>query len=349
MKHLLIIISILIFLKSFAQTGGNNTYEFLNLPFSARTAALGGNLISVKDDDLNQSFQNPSLLNSAMHNKMSLTYINYITDINYGYAAYARSYDSIGNFSVGMQFLDYGKFQRAEPNGDIIGRFFANEYALNMSYSKEIDTLFSIGGTLKTIYSLLETYWSIGNALDAGVTYNNSKHLFTAAAVVKNFGYQWKPYIEGGVREPMPFEVQLGFSKKLKKAPFRMSLIFTHLEKWDLTYLDPVIAAQSADPITGETIKTGKFRTFFDKFGRHVIFGTEILLTKNFNIRIGYNHERRAEMKVDARPGIAGFSFGAGIKIYKFSVSYGFAKYHLAGTSNHITISTNLSDFVSKK
>src|SRR6266542_4472354 len=76
----------------FSQTGGNNTYEFLNLSVPARVASLGGALISVKDNDLNLSFQNPALLDSTMHNNLSLSYIDYFTDIHYGYAAYARHY-----------------------------------------------------------------------------------------------------------------------------------------------------------------------------------------------------------------------------------------------------------------
>src|ERR1051326_689373 len=120
----------------FAQIGGNATYEFLNLPFSARTAALGGNVISVKDDDINLIAQNPSLLNSSMDNKLALNYVNYFSDVNYGYTAFAKSLGKIGNFSAGMQFLDYGKFTRADENGIQQGTFHASEYCMNLGYSK---------------------------------------------------------------------------------------------------------------------------------------------------------------------------------------------------------------------
>ena len=70
-----------------AQIGGVGTYEFLNLPVSARTAALGGNIMSVKDNDINASFQNPSLLNPSMDNSLSLSFINYfaISTITFSY------------------------------------------------------------------------------------------------------------------------------------------------------------------------------------------------------------------------------------------------------------------------
>jgi hypothetical protein len=336
------------FTKSFSQSGGKSTYQFLNLPFAARTAALGGNAISTKDDDINLSLQNPSLLDSSMHNKLALNYINYFTDVNYGYTAYARHFKNIGTFSGGVQFLNYGKFTAADETGLITGQFKAADYSLNLSYARAIDSTFSIGGTLKTIYSVLEQYTSVGSAIDIAATYYNKKRLFTAAAVIKNIGIQWKPYRPGN-REPLPFEMQLGVSKKLQKAPLRFSLIGQHLEIWNMTYEDPANPTLTADPLTGETIKQNKAKIFGDKLMRHVTVGTEFLLTKNFNIRLGYNYLRRQELKVDTRPGMIGFSFGVGFKISKFNLSYGRAAYHLAGASNHFSITTNLSDFYSKK
>ena len=54
MKRLVFFLSVsmtgILSVNGFAQIGGDATYQFINLPFSARTASLGGNLISVKDD-----------------------------------------------------------------------------------------------------------------------------------------------------------------------------------------------------------------------------------------------------------------------------------------------------------
>ena len=348
MKRQAICISIFLLLSVLrlsAQIGGNSTYEFLNLANPARVVALGGTLISVKDNDLNLSFQNPALLDSTMHNSLSLSYVDYFTDIQYGYAAYSRSYKKIGSFSAGMQFMDYGSFKAADVTGEITGDFTAAEYALNLGYSRPIDSSFAVGATLKTIYSILGEYTSMGNAIDIGSIYNNKKHLASIALVIKNVGRQWKPYAD--IREPLPFEVQLGISKKISHAPFRINFTATHLEKWDLTYVDPSVPV--TDPITGEVIEKSKTSKFVNKLGRHVVFGGEILLSKNFHLRVGYNFQHRQELKLETRTGIAGFSFGFGLKINRFNLSYGYAKYHLAGGPNNFTISTNLSDFHSQK
>lgn len=344
----LLIFQLLLFsFYSNAQIGGNNTYEFLNLSVSARSAALGGNLISVKDDDINLTFHNPSLLSKEMNNNLALTYINYFGDINYGYAVYSRSYDKIGSFMSGLQFVNYGKFTQADATGQITGEFKAGEYALNTGFGRQLDSMFSIGVNLKTIYSSLEQYNSFGSALDFAATYNNTKQAFTFAAVIRNVGVQWKSYRKDN-REPLPFEIQCGFSKKPKHVPFRFSMVFQHLQKWDLTYEDPNNPSVKTDPFTGEELKQNKIAVFGDKLMRHVVLGGEFLLTKNFNIRLGYNYQRRKELSVETKPGMIGFSFGFGVKISKFNLSYGLAKYHLAGASNLFSITTNLNDFYSK-
>ncbi len=332
----------------YAQIGGKAIYRFLDLPIPARTAALGGNLIGVKDDDINLSFQNPALLNKGMHNQLSFSYINYIKDVNYNYAAYARSYDKIGHFAIGLQNIGYGKFQEANEYGEITGAFRANDYSFNLAFARDLDSNFTYGFTVKTIYSKYYTFTSIGNAIDAGLTYYNPKRLLTFSVLLKNFGYQWKTYT-GNAREKLPFDFQAGISKKVAKAPFRLILAYENINTWDLTYSDPNNPEPTEDPFTHKPIKKSKFKTWGDKMMRHVVFGTEIVLTKNFNLRLGYNYQRRKEMILPDKKGMAGFSLGLCLKVSKFQISYGFVKYHVAGNSNHITITTNLSSFSKEK
>src|ERR1035438_299467 len=102
------LIIVLIFLcslcneKSVGQIGGSGTYEFLNLPNSARVAAMGGVNIAVRDSDVNSAFQNPSLLDSTMANQFSVSYVSYFAGIYWGYVAYAMDAGKVGTFDVGM-------------------------------------------------------------------------------------------------------------------------------------------------------------------------------------------------------------------------------------------------------
>lgn len=332
-----------------AQVGGNNTYEFLNLPISARISALGGNLLSVRDNDLNVALVNPSLLTDSMNNNVALSYVNYFADVNYGYVAYAKKIKNLGVFSAGIHYLDYGKFIRADAIGNIDGTFGANEMSLNIAYAKSIlDSNFTVGATIKTIYSHLESYTSWGSAIDLGAIYVRPKHDFAAAVVIKNIGRQWKPYVPGN-REKLPFEIQIGISKKPKHVPFRLSLTYENVEKWNLTYEDPANPVLTVDPLTGEAIKQSKVKIWGDKFMRHMVIGGEFIITKNFFLRGGYNYQRRKELKIPEKRGATGFSFGFGLRIYKFHISYGRAVYHLAGPSNNFSVSFDINSFYSKK
>lgn len=352
--------------NSLAQIGGSHTYEFLNLLTSARTASLGGNTISIKDNDLNLAYQNPSLLDSSMNKELALNIINYFAGIKYGDVSYAMNSKEKGTYSVAIHFVRYGDFPETYSNGDLSGKTFTGgEYAFNLGWgkqlnninewglSKKLDSLFFIGANVKFIYSSLADYYSFGIAADIAATYYNPKQQFTTALVVKNFGRMFKTYIKDSV-EPLPFEIQIGISQKLDKAPLRFSIVAQHLEKWDLTYNNPNNTNVSLDPATNQPISQSEdfwnsTKKYADKVMRHVVLGGEVLITKNFNLRFGYNYQKRKELGVTTKMAMAGFSGGFGFKISKFRLSYGMAIYSLAGTSHYFSVSTNLSEFYSQK
>lgn len=349
LKRSAIFISI-IFLsaKLFAQIGGSYTYAFLDLPNSARIAALGGNVNAIKDNDISMALINPSLITTKMHNQVALSFVDYYSDINYGFASYARNFKKLGMFDASMQFINYGKFTNTDATGVSYGTFTAGEYALNIGWGRQLDSLFSIGANLKNIYSHFWDYTSYGLAVDVGGTYSSAKSMFTATFLALNIGRQVKCYTPGN-SEPLPFELQAGISKKLAHMPFRFSIVLRHLEKFDLTYTDPNNPEPTVDALTGEPLPAKKFAKFMDKCMRHVVVGGELTPSKNFSIRLGYNYERRKELKVDSKTAMVGFCWGFGFRIKQFRFNYARAAYHLAGSPNHITISTNLSDLFNMK
>lgn len=331
-----------------AQVGGKHTYNFLTLPNSARVAALGGDVVSIKDNDLNFVFHNPALLNSEMHNSMVMNYINYFADINFGYVSYAWNKAKWGNLAAGLHYINYGEFTEADETGTILGSFKAADYSLNLFWSKQLDSMFSVGVNVKPVLSQLERYSSFGIATDLGITYYNPHNQFTTALVLKNIGTQLKPYYQGNF-EPLPFEIQLGISKKLAHAPFRFTILAQHLQMLDMTYEDPNNPSQTIDQFTGEVVEQSNLEKYSDMVLRHLVVGLEFLPTKNFHVDFSYNHQRRKEMQVDTRAYMVGFSWGFGFRISKFHISYGRASYHLAGASNHFSIVTHLSEFYQRE
>jgi hypothetical protein len=328
--------------SSEAQIGGNNSFEFLNLTNPARTAALGSsNFLAIKDNDIVLTLANPSLITTEVNNRLAFSFTDSYTDINYGFAMFGKDFRKAGSFVGSMQYANYGKFTYADATGVTSGEFSAGEYALNIGWGRKLDSVFSIGANFKTIYSSLESYTSYGLAVDVAGSYAN-KNGFTMSLAARNIGRQLTVYTTGNP-EPLPFEMQFGMSKRLKHLPFRYSLVLSHLEKWDLTYTDP--NDNRVDPLTGEPLDGSSNGGFLDRAMRHVIIGGEFIPARFLSLRIGYNYQRRQELKLTSRPATVGFSWGIGLKISKFNFSYARATYHLAGSPNYITLSANLGDF----
>lgn len=333
--------------KVFAQLGGNATYQFITVQPNARIAAMGGSAISLDDNDLNLAVQNPSMLKPSMANQITYNHVFLFDGISSGYAGYAFNADSIGTFGVGMQYINYGEFQRTTANGEVIGTFNAGEYCMNIGFGKKLNEYFSVGGQLKTIYSSLDEYSSYGIAIDAATTYHNTKNLVTIAGVVSNVGRQLKTYTEGN-NEPIPFNLQLAISKKFHHNPFRFTLTANHLEKaGKLLYENNEKPGLTKDLETGEVVP--QTFNFGEKVMAHLTVGTEVLLGKHVYLALAYNHYKRWEMKLADVGGFAGFSWGFGLKISKFQLAYGNTGYFVGHGTNHISFSFNLNDFKKKK
>lgn len=312
-----------------SQTGGDNVYEFLNLTHSGLIASLGGANVSLADKNLNLAYHNPALLSSEMDKSLALNYVNYLAGINYGLAMYSVSAPGTGNFAGGITYLNYGSFTEADPSGNITGSFSASEYAFSIIYSREIDSTFTAGINFKPVLSHLEDYTSFGFAFDLGASWHNLKNLLSAGLVIRNIGYQVTTYA-GESRGKLPFEVMAGASVKLAHAPFRFSLTLRHLEKFDLTYQYSGSSRENDDNLSGSG--------FLENAMRHVIVGTEIIPHKNFYLSLGYNYQRRRELQTEAKVSGIGFSWGFGINTSLLSLEFGRASYHLAGSSNHISL-----------
>jgi hypothetical protein len=318
----------LIVSSSFSQTGGDNIYEFLNLTHSGLVSSMGGTNVSLTGNNLNMIYHNPALLNSGMNKNLALNYTNYFAGINYGLAMYSRSFPGTGNFAAGLTYLNYGSFTEADISGTVTGSFRASEYALSLIYSRQIDSLFTIGITFKPILSQLEKYTSIGFAFDIGAAWHSKSNLFSAGFVIRNAGYQVTTY-SGELHERLPFEIQAGITQSLAHAPFRFSLTLRHLEKFDLTH-------QYSAP-TG-TENTRGTSGFLENTMRHAVLGVELLPHKNFYFSAGYNYQRRRELQIESKVSTVGFSWGFGINTSVMNIEFGRATYHLAGSSTNVSL-----------
>jgi hypothetical protein len=320
-----------------AQVGGKYAYQFLNLTTSPRMAALGGKNITNYDYDPTQALVNPASINPAMDNHLSVNYVNYIGDVNYGSAAYAYLWDRRTQvFHAGVTYVNYGSFDGYDEQGNPTNSFSGGEVSLSLGHARNIAfTDFYIGGNLKLISSTLEQYSSFGIALDIGVMYVYKDWDLNISGVVRNVGTQIKPY--DGIYEPLPLEVIFGISQTLMNVPLRWHLTFENMQIWNIAF---------ANPNRDETDLEGNFTTeninFIDNIFRHTIIGIELFPDKGFNLRLGYNFRRAEELRIIEKRAFAGISAGFSVKFNKLRLSYTYAKYSSAAASSYFGLMLNL-------
>lgn len=329
-----------------AQIGGKNVYDFLTFSSSARTTALGGSLIMAKDDDAALGLWNPALLNETMSGQVTFSHAIQLANIQQGYAGYTHHLSKIKTtLSGGIQYADYGKFIATNTAGQQQGNFKANDWSLNVGAGRMLSDRTSIGANVRFIGSNLEAYNSYGAAIDLAANYADTAKRIDVAFVVRNLGTQFSTY--AGKREKLPLDVMIGFSKRLKYLPLRFGITANNLQQWTVRYDDPN-AIQETSLFGQDSIpNTVTFGDHVDNLFRHLTFSGELLIGKkdNFRLRIGYNHLRRSELIVKGTRGLAGFSFGFGMKIKHIRIDYAWAGFHLAGGMHHFTLSTNLHDW----
>jgi hypothetical protein len=330
-----------IFLLS-AQNGKNKVFSFLEMPNSSRLTALGGNMASINDGDISLVLTNPSLINDSVDKGIAINYTNYFSDINYGFLTYSHTFEKVGSFAGSLQYLNYGNFTQTDYYGNVLGEFNSYDMAVTIGWGRVLHPGFSIGANVKFIYSDLNDVSASGIGVDVAGTYFNDENFFSTTLAIRNAGRQIKTY--NGISEPFPFDMQLAFSKRFEHVPLRFSALIHHLHKWDICYFNPEDIQY--DPISGLPIEERKISVFGDKLMRHIIFGAEFAPSRSLSFRIGYNYQRRKELTVASRLSTVGLSWGFGFRIKYFYLSYARSAYHLAGSPNVITITTNINDFL---
>lgn len=339
LRKLLLFFFLFLSLAVFGQLGGRHTYSFLELVTSARQAALGGKLVTIYDEDVNQALFNPASINQEMNNRLALNYGSYYQEISYGTASYAFTYDQhIQTFQAGINYINYGKFEGYDENGQPTSDFSGSEIALSLGYAYNIPyTDLHLGGNLKVIESSLETYTSWGTALDFGLLYIDEKNDINYGLALKNIGAQISTY--DGTRESLPFEIVAGISQELEHLPLRWHFTLENLQKWDVAFANPLRSEASIDGTSSD-----EKITFFDHALRHMIFGAELFPKRAFNLRLGYNFRRAEELRIEEQRNFSGLSLGFGLKLNKLKFNYSYSRYTLAGNSSLFGLIINFAE-----
>ncbi|MDR2498359.1 MAG: type IX secretion system protein PorQ [Tannerellaceae bacterium] len=305
-----IFISILLSLQLLAAQTGAETYAFLRYPASARVMALGGYNVSLVEPDVSLAFQNPGLAGPETNRMLSLSYMNFFGAVNYGSALFARAMGEKAAWGAGVSFASYGSFRQISPDNIDEGEFSAGDLGLTVFYSRSLSDKWRGGIALKVLYSSLESYSSIGLAVDAGLSYYDSEREQSFGIAISNAGGQIKSYADR--RYALPWDVRAGFSRRMAHAPFRLSLTAMYLNRWDIAFVE------------------------------HFVAGLDFIPSDNFWLAVGYNPRVARDLRMESGNTFGGFSAGGGIRIKSFDLGVGIARYHPSAMSIMIGISKQL-------
>lgn len=289
-------------------------YNFLRLPVSAHAAALGGDNISIIEDDESMIFNNPALLSSVSDKTINLNYMNYMSGANTASASFNRIIKERASVAASAQFIDYGKMKETDENNIQTGEFSAKDISISGYFSYMLTDRLAGGITAKFITSYIGDYNSIAMGVDLGLNYYDPEKEWSVSLVAKNLGGQMKAYDDQYDR--MPIDIQLGASKRFAHMPFRISATLV-----DLNHLDY-------------------------KFINHLVAGVDIIISPTIWVGAGYNFRRANEMKITETDGEsshgAGLSFGAGINLERFKLNLAYGKYHVSSSSILINLAYSL-------
>jgi len=341
--HSILLVGVLLLLfhgnDMHGQIGGQNTYQFLNLPKSPRLAALGGKNVTLYNFDPTNAMENPALINFDMDKQLAVNYMSLGTGINYGTASYAVLVDR--RFQVlqgGISYINYGSFNGFDEFGNATGEFSGSEVALSAGYAYRLGrSNFHAGGNAKLITSRLEQFTSVGGAVDLSLTYLNDRQDLRIAAVVRNLGTQFKPF--NNVRESLPFEAIIGISQELRDVPIRWHITLENLQQWNIAFRNP-----NRDEVGLDGSVEEDDPGFFNNVFRHAIIGAEFFPEGGFSVQVSYNFRRGEELRIIDQRSFAGLSAGFMLKINKLRFSYAYSRFNSAISTNFFGLQIDLFD-----
>ncbi len=298
-----------------AQNDSQTGYNFLRLPVSAHAAALGGDNISVIDDDEALIFNNPALLSSVTDKSLNLNYMSYMQGSKVASAAFNKVFGERASAAVSGSFVDYGKMKETDENNIQTGEFSAKDISIAGYFSYLLTDRLSGGVSAKFITSYIANYNSIAVSVDLGLNYYDPDREWSLSFVMKNLGGEVKAYNDDYNR--LPFDMQIGASKRFTNMPLRLHATFVDLNHPHYKVIN------------------------------HLVVGADALLSDNFWIGMGYNFRRANEMKLTSSDGKssthgAGLSIGAGLALSRFKASASWSKYHVSSSSIIMSIAYSL-------
>lgn len=322
--------------------GGRQSYAFLELPPSPQITALGGANVAIQGSDVSTALLNPALLRPEMGGQLQVNMAGYNGGIKYMHTAFGAYAPGIGtSFAASLQYVGYGTIQHTDVTGNVMGSFRPVDFSFQLTASRRYLEKWHYGLTLKYIRSKYFDYGSTGIAADVGITFTDSARGWQAGLVATNMGTQFSKYAPDE-NATLPFDLQVGVSKKLAHVPIQLSATIHHLHQFDIRYEGPDLRDELQIE-NGDTLRTGG--RGIDNLFRHFVLAAQWNIGKYIELTGAYNHLRRQELSLPERRGMSGFSMGVGLVVKKFQLRYARSWYQRSIGFHHIGASIPLQQW----
>ena len=300
-----------------------SAFNTLRLPASSHAAALGGQNVTLIEDEPTAGWYNPALYANVSDLSAGLDFMTYAAGSTWMGAHFVKAFGERHTMAVGAQYMNYGKMDETDEAGNTLGQFSAKDIVIGAGYSYLLSDRWTGGANLKMMVSNLADYTALAAAIDVGVNYYDDEKDLSVSASLQNIGTQLKAYHDGQ-RTHLPFTLALGFSKGMAHLPVRFHVTMTDVTRWKSSYY---VLPENKDKDKSDKVGFGKIAL------NHFVLGLDILPTDYLYLSVGYNFRRAYELKASGSSHLAGLSAGAGVNVkhFKFGVSY--AKYHQASNS----------------
>lgn len=349
---------VFVFVKSNAQVVVGNTLTngsesnnivtavpFLLITPDARSGAMGDAGVAVAGD-VNSASINPSKL--AFLDQPYGFAVSYspwlkslVPDISLAYLSGFYKLDDRNTIGASLRYFSLGSIQLTDINQQELGIANPNELAFDVTFARNFGEEFSLGTSLRYIYSNLASGQFAsgqvrgGNAIAVDVSglYKTSSNLFgkptifSAGANISNIGTKMS-YSDNGQGFFLPTNFKLGGASTITLddySTFTFALDFNKL----LVPTQPIYDANN-NIVSGKnpnrSVPSGIFGSFSDAPGGFseelkevgISTGVEYWYNQQFAIRAGYNYQ--SPMKGDSRY----FTMGLGLKYNVFNIDFSY-------------------------
>lgn len=313
-----------------AQSRTATAFDLVRLDLSARAAGLAGTGQALPGDDPTAAIYNPALLGEPHNRQLAVGYLNHLSDVNAGSAAYARRVPGVGVVAGTVRFLSYGDFARSTegegPTGDTFG---ASETALSVSAAREVAPDLQVGATVHALFASLDDASAQALAADLGVAYHVPAEGLVLSASVHHVGAVLSSL--GETRDRMPLDVRVGLSNRLQYLPLTVSVVAYDLNGFDS---EPSTLGPDGEEVGGTTA--------LDHVRDHLALGGELALGSALTARLGYHPRRGAALRTGGRLELAGISAGFGISLKRVGVDYAYTGWSAFGGLHQFGVRTRL-------